>query len=121
MTLDSLASVTDRFRMTTNFRPSNVIPQKPPPPPRREAGEPLHPSDPIEVPDRPTTPADPPASQPPPAPRVQAAPRSRRGTGRLELPGQPPKPEIIGRRAAHSDPLMLLSFDPFRSASARSR
>lgn len=96
-----------------------VIPQKPPPPPtpRRQAEVPLDPSDP---PDRPTIPMDPPASQPPPAPRVQAAPRSRRGTGRMEIPGPQTKPEIIGRRSAsHSDPLLLLAFDPFRSSSAR--
>jgi hypothetical protein len=102
----------------------NVIPQKPPPPPRRETGEPLHPSVPVEAPDytdRPTTPADPPASQPPPAPRVQAAPRSRRGAGRLELPGQSPKPEIISRRAVLEPALMILDSRTTPTARSRSR
>ncbi|MCD6057319.1 MAG: hypothetical protein K0Q89_849, partial [Thermomicrobiales bacterium] len=86
-----------------------MIPQKPPPPPRREAGDPIRPLDPVEIPprapdvepDRPTIPSDPPASQP-----TRTAQRHRRAGGRIEIPPSTPPPEVIGRRADPSDPLM---------------
>lgn len=88
---------------TDNPESEPFIPQKPPPPPdRREtpADEPVHAPHPIEAP-----------PQQPIAPRVQAAPRSRRSGARLELPA-PAKPEIIGRAAFRSDPLMILDIRP---------
>src|SRR6478752_1245659 len=92
-------SDTDRIR--------SIIPQKPPPPPRREAGEPLHPSDPIELPtpvpqtdpvvpvEAPTKPAGPreaSASRPPPSRRERAS------DGRAIIPPRDSEPEVISRR-----------------------
>ena len=107
MPLDVRAPTADRFRMAHTDPEEPFIPQKPPPPPDRregpaddpgDAGRPAHAPHPIEAP-----------PQQPIAPRVQAAPRSRRSGVRLELPA-PAKPEIIGRAAFRSDPLMILDM-----------
>lgn len=106
-TVDNQASMADRFRMAHDD-PKDIIPQKPWPPPRREAGEPLHPSDPIELP-TPVPQTDPvlPVEAPKPAPPREASasrpPPSRRERderGRAIIPPRDSDPEIISRRSA---------------------
>lgn len=80
----------------------NIIPQKPPPPPRREAGEPIHPSDPVETPVPKTDPAAPvEVPQKPIAPRQASPsrpPASRRLPERVVIPPRDGGPEIISKR-----------------------
>jgi hypothetical protein len=86
----------------TDDAPTNIIPQKPPPPPRREAGEPLHPSDPIEMPEPVTPPAETPLAPTQPREaspsRPPASRRERQSGGRVVIPPRDSDPEIISRR-----------------------
>lgn len=104
--VDKRELMADRRRMADHDDPRSIIPQKPWPPPRRETGEPLHPSDPIETPVPETPPAEAPvAPVAPTQPREASAsrpPPSRRERderGRVVLPPRDSEPEVISRRS----------------------